>query len=360
MAESGLTNLSKDPFCSETILGSLGSPITPTESFYIRSHFSDVPELDPDTWRLQIEGLVSKPIDLSLDDLRSMPSKELVITLECAGNSRSYVNPPAEGLAFRHGAVGTARWKGVPLKAVLEQAGVLESASEALFEGADVGEEEEEGTTFDLPYSRSLPLEKAIHQDTLLVYEMNGEPLTPFHGYPVRLVVPGWFGMASVKWLLKVTLTDRPFDGFFQSRRYVMIDEGPEESLIREPVSTLKVKSLITNPRHGEVIGEGTYTIRGRAWTGDGVISKVEVSTDGGNTWREARQSGPAEPNHWLQWELDWSTPQPGHYILIARAADSEGNVQPASMPWNFRGYGNNSIHTIAIEVPHSLPAPRT
>ena len=166
--------------------------------------------------------------------------------------------------------------------------------------------------------------------------------------------------MASVKWLLKTTLTDQPFDGFFQSRRYVMIDEGPEESLIREPVSTLKVKSLITNPRHGEVIGEGTYTVRGRAWTGDGVIRKVEVSTDGGNTWREARQSDPPEPNHWLQWELDWTTPRAGHYILMARAADSKGNAQPASMPWNFRGYGNNSIHTIAIEVPHSHPAPRS
>ena len=360
MAESGLTNVSKDPFCSETILGYLGSPITPTESFYIRSHFSDVPELDPDTWRLQIEGLVRNPRNLSLDDLRRMPSKELVITLECAGNSRSYVNPPAEGLAFRHGAVGTARWKGVPLDAVLEKAGVLDSANEVLFEGADVGEEEEEGTKFDLPYSRSLPLERAIHQDTLLAYEMNGAALTPSHGYPVRLVVPGWFGMTSVKWLLKATVIDQPFEGFFQSRRYVMIDEGPEESLRREPVTTLKVKSLITHPRHGEVIGQGTYTIRGLAWTGDGVISKVEVSTDGGNIWREARQSGPAEPNRWLQWELDWSAAQPGHYILMARAADSEGNLQPASISWNFRGYANNSIHTIATEVPHSHPTPRS
>ena len=347
-----LIPVSEAPVCRESTLTSLDTWITPTERFYIRSHFSDVPNLDSSTWQLTIEGEIRNPLTLSFSDILAMPSKELPMTMECAGNSRSYVTPPAEGLAFRHGAVSTAVWKGVSFNALLERAGLKDSAVEVEFEGADYGTEEEDGVAFDLNYRRSLPVEKARHPDILLAYEMNGEALTAHHGFPLRMVVPRWYAMASVKWLTRVNVLDRPFDGFFQQRRYVMIDEGREDSLERMPVTTLKVKSLITSPRHGEVIQPGTCTIRGFAWSGDGEVSKVEFSPDGGRNWKSATLLGEPDPNTWRQWEFNWEASHPGHYILMARATDSAGNTQPDTIPWNFRGYANNGVHTIAIEVP--------
>ena len=349
---SDLVPVSEDPVCRESALTSLDSWITPTERFYVRNHFSDIPKVDPSTWRLAIDGEVRQPLSLSFSDILAMPSKELTMTMECAGNSRSYVTPPAEGLIFRHGAVSTARWKGVPLNSVLERVGVSDAAVEVVFQGADYGEEEEDGVAFDLAFRRSLPLDKALHPDTLLAYEMNDQVLTAAHGFPLRMVVPRWYAMASVKWLTHINVLDRPFHGFFQQRRYVMINEGREDSLDRQPVTALKVKSLITSPRHGEVIQPGTCTIRGFAWSGEGDVEKVEVCPDGGRNWQGATLLGESEPNAWRQWELDWQASQPGHYILMARATDSEGNTQPNTIPWNFRGYANNGVHTIAVEVP--------
>ena len=350
--QSQLVPVSEEPLCSESPIASLDSWITPAEHFYIRNHFLERPDLNKSAWRLVVNGEVHNPLSLSFDDILVLPSRELVVTLECAGNSRAYMTPPAEGLVFRHGAVSTARWKGVPLPLLLDKAGLRSAARDIVFKGADYGEEEEEGVAFGLDYGRSLPLDKALHPDTLLAYEMNGEALTPAHGYPVRLIVPGWYGMASVKWLVNIEVWDRPYDGFFQKRRYVVINEGidfPD----REPVSILKVKSLMTRPRHGEVIQEGPFTIRGLAWSGNGEITKVEVSTEGGRIWRGARLLGKPVPNAWRLWEVDWYPSQPGHYILMVRATDSSGDVQPTSVMWNFRGYANNSIHTIAVEVPN-------
>ena len=351
---SELLTVSEEPLCRESPLASLDGWITPTERFYIRNHFAKIPDLNTSIWRLLVHGEVQVPLELSFDDILALPSREIVVTLECAGNSRAYLTPPAEGLMFRHGAVSTARWKGVPLALLLlDKAGLRSTARDIVFKGADHGEEEEEGVTFELDYRRSLPLDKALHPDTLLAYEMNGEALAPAHGYPLRLVVPGWYGMASVKWLVNIEVWDRPFDGFFQNRRYVVINEGTEDSLDREPVSVLKVKSLITRPRHGEVIQQGPYILRGLAWPGSGEVTKVEVSTEGGRSWQEARLLGESVPNAWRQWELDWHASQPGHYIFMVRATDSSGVPQPTSISWNFRGYANNSIHTIAVEVPH-------
>ena len=349
---STLIPVSDDPLCRESTLSSLDTWITPTERFYIRNHFSDAPNLDRAKWHLVIDGEVRQPLSLSLADILMMPSNELVMTMECAGNSRSYVTPPAEGLAFRHGAVSAARWKGVALNTLWEQVGLKDTAAEVVFEGADYGREEEDGVAFDLHYRRSLPLEMARHPDTLLAYEMNGEELPSAHGFPLRLVVPRWYGMASVKWLTRINVLDKPFDGFFQQRRYVMINEGPEDTLAREPVTGLKVKSLITNPRHGEVVQPGPCTIRGFAWSGDGEVTSVEVSSDGGRHWQDTTLLGESEPNAWRQWEFVWEASNSGHFILMARATDSQGNTQPNTIPWNFRGYANNAIHTIAIEVP--------
>ena len=350
----GLTTVAEDPPGKETPLPALDTWITPTELFYVRSHFSGVPDVDSSTHSLEIGGAVDAPFSIGYDELLALPGKEIVVTMECAGNSRSYVTPPAEGIGFHHGAVGTASWKGVPLSVLLQKAGVRETAIEVLFEGADSGEEEEEGQTIRLSYGRSLPLEDALSDDTIVAYEMNGAPLSPAHGYPVRLIVPDWYGMASVKWLKRIEVLEEPYTGFFQKRRYVLINEGEAEHVSWEPLSTLRVKSLTTHPRHGEVVPAGQYTVRGVAWSGEGDVVRVEASTDGGRAWRDARLVGSSAPAAWRRWELPWSVSKPGHFIVMARATDSAGNTQPTGIPWNFRGYGNNGIHTIAVEVSQS------
>ncbi len=349
-----LNTISEDPLVRESIVTNLDDAITPTERFYVRNHFTEVPQIDAAEWRLRVGGLVSQPLEISLEELKAMPARECVVTLECAGNSRSYLTPPAEGIGFMHGAVSTARWKGVPLADLLDRAGVSDNAVEVVFHGADTGEEEEDGVVYstELPYSRSLPVATARQPEMLLAYEMNGEPLTPDHGFPVRLLVPRWYGMASVKWLSRIDVVDTPFDGFFQKRRYVFIDEGVEDEPARKPVTTLKVKSLITSPRHGEVIQPGEFIIRGFAWSGEGDVKSVEVTTDGGKNWAQAKLLGDSDPNAWRAWEFPWRATDPGHFIFMARATDSTGNCQPMRVPWNFRGYANNAIHTLAVEVP--------
>lgn len=346
-----LTTISEDPECRETTLASLDSWITPTERFYLRSHFSDVPNVDASTWRLSVDGEAEQPFELTYEELKSLPARSTVITLECAGNSRSYATPPAEGLRFLHGAVGTAEWTGVPLRDLLSRVRPAKSAVEVLFEGADTGEEEEEGDKLQLPYGRSLPLDQAMTDDILVAYLMNGEPLQQGHGHPARLIVPSWYGMASVKWLHRIRLLASPFEGFFQSRRYVFIMGGATRPSW-EPVTTLQVKSLITRPVHGEIVRQGAYTVHGVAWSGISEISKLELSTDGGTSWQDAELFGTQAAGAWRRWRYQWNAASPGHFILMSRAVDAEGNTQPVSAPWNFRGYANNSIHTIAVEVP--------
>ena len=350
-----LTTISEDPSVKESLITSLDSPITPTERFYVRNHFSVVPQIDAAAWRLKVGGLVRQPLELSFDELLSLPSRESVVTLECAGNSRSYLTPPAEGIGFSHGAVSTARWKGVPLALILERAGANKDALEVVFHGADTGEEEEDGVVYstELPYARSLPLATAMRPELLLAYEMNDEPLTTDHGFPLRLLVPRWYGMASVKWLTRIKVVDKPFEGFFQKRRYVFIDEGVEDDPARKPVTTLKVKSIITAPRHGEVIQPGglmTFVDSpGREW---GKLRRWRSPPTAGRNWSEAKLLRSSEHNAWCQWEFPWTTKEQGHFIFMSRATDSAGNGQPKSVPWNFRGYANNAIHTLAVEVP--------
>ena len=349
--------VSDQPFCRETFLSSLDSWITPTERSFIRSHFPVPPDLDASSWQLLVDGAVQSSFGLAYDELTALSEREVVATLECAGNSRSYVMPPAEGLQFRHGAVSNARWKGVSVSVLLQRAGIRETATEVLFEGADFGDEEEGGRNLQLGYARSLPLEKALHPDTIVAYEMNGLPLESAHGYPLRLIVPSWYGMASVKWLRRIQVLEHPYEGFFQMRRYVYINEGGMKGVSWTPVTSLRVKSLITHPRHGEIIAPGQYTIRGLAWSGEGEIDAVEISIDGGNTWKKARLVNKSVPTAWRQWEFPWEGFQPGHFILKVRATDFAGNTQPATIRWNFRGYGNNGIHAIAVEVPDSKGA---
>ena len=343
-----LTVLNEDPLVAGTPLSTMDSEETPARSFFVRNHFP-IPSLDISNWGLSVTGEVERPLRLNYDDLKRLPSKEIGALLECAGNSRATVQPPIEGLLWDHGGVGSARWAGVPLRAVLERAGLLTTAKEVLLEGADHGKER--GEAGELSFAMSLPMDKALHPDTLLAYEMNGEALSPEHGYPLRVVVPGWYGMTSVKWLANIKVLDHPFDGFHQTRYYVYVEEGAENGSPKERVTSLQVKSFITWPDRGHLLVAGRHQIRGVAWSGLGPVSKVEVSTDDGRTWLDANLEDSKSPYAWQRWGFSWEADRPGYFLLRARATDREGNVQPAKAQWNYRGFANNSIHAVPVEV---------
>jgi DMSO/TMAO reductase YedYZ molybdopterin-dependent catalytic subunit len=295
---------------------------------------------------MPVDGAVDHPFTLSLDDLRSLPATTILATLECAGNNRASFAPLPRGEPWGAGALSTAEWRGVPLRNVLEPARLHSITVELLFEGADQGAVE--GSAQALPFARSLPLDKALHPDTLLAYEMNGEPLPPEHGGPVRLLVPGWYGMASVKWLVHIAALEQPFAGFFQAQRYVLdIENSPGKVPLRE----MYVKSIITSPVTGEALAQGPLTVSGVAWSGLGAIKSVEVSTEGGGAWHPARMVGLASRYGWQQWEYEWSAGHAGRHVLRARATDEHGNVQPDAALWNRLGYANNSIQPVMVEV---------
>ena len=347
--ESELVPVSEDPACKESPPSALDDWITPANLFYIRSHFS-VPIVDASAWSLTVDGEVERPLTLRYDEITNLPSKRLVATLECAGNSRSSMVPPPEGIPFGRGAISTGEWTGVPLAAILERAGVKGNAREVVLEGADYGEEEEEGVPLEMGFARALPLEKALDPDTLLCYQLNGEALTQDHGWPLRAIVPGWYAMASVKWLARIHVAASPFEGFFQTLRYIVTEKGMSIAS-STPVTTLRVKSLITRPAADEVIPLGKYRIRGLAWSGQGEISGVEVSTDWSKTWQPAHLLEPHARYASRQWEYLWEPPGPGRKILMARATDSEGNIQPLSQTWNYRGYANNASYAVPVDV---------
>jgi DMSO/TMAO reductase YedYZ molybdopterin-dependent catalytic subunit len=291
---------------------------------------------------------------LKYDDLKQLPSKEVVSLLECAGNSRAVMQPPAEGVPWDHGAVGTARWIGVPVRTILEQVSLRSAATDVLFEGADFGKERHAPGALaptELSYAMSLPLEKVLHPDTLLAYEMNGEALSSEHGYPVRLLVPGWYGMASVKWLVNIRVLDQPFRGFHENDYYVYVAEGGSDKALGERVTTIRVKSLITWPGRGGLLSTGTHLLRGMAWSGHSPVARVEVSTDDNRSWHPAVLNEPGSPYAWQQWEYQWQASRPGYYLIRSRATDEEGNTQPLQASWNFRGYAVNSIHTVPVTV---------
>jgi DMSO/TMAO reductase YedYZ molybdopterin-dependent catalytic subunit len=330
----------------EAPLRALAQPVTPTAHFYQRTNFL-IPEMDSADWSLSVDGLVRTPLTLSWNEVRSMPSRTVAVTLECAGNGRSLLTPLPPGQPWGLGAVSTALFTGVPLRAVLERAGLADSAVEVLFAGADaVGIDGRRTERFE----RSLPLDKALHPDVLLAWEMNGQPLPPRHGYPLRLVVPGWYGVASVKWLTEIRVLGEPFDGHFQTERYIYIGEpGTPDGT---PVTRMRVRALIGEPSEGEqlVIGVAT-TVRGTAWSGDAPVSRVEVSFDGGETWCEAELGTAPSPYAAAPWSIGWTPSHPGRHLLLARATDATGNVQPLDPAWNKFGYGNNAVHRLEVEV---------
>ncbi|MCI4345149.1 MAG: sulfite oxidase [Thermoplasmata archaeon] len=346
--------VNREPACAEAPPALLDSAITPNDRFFVRNHFP-VPTIDLQKWKLEVGGAVARPFELTYEELTGRPPRTLRALLECAGNSRRAMYPPAEGVPWKHGALGAAEWQGVPLSALLSEAGVLDSAQEVVLTGADRGTEP--GVPGEIAFEMSLPLAKAQEPDTLVALRMNGEPLSAIHGAPARAIVPGWYGMASVKWLTRVTVSNEPFGGFFRTQSYVMIPEGPDTGTPVLPVTTLRVKSMITWPGEGVTLAPGSYAVRGAAWSGESAIARVELTASSSKTngaverWLLARLLDEPSTHNWSRWECPIDLSEEGHFVLRVRATDQAGNTQPAHAPWNYRGMSTNSIHAVRVTV---------
>jgi DMSO/TMAO reductase YedYZ molybdopterin-dependent catalytic subunit len=343
--EDGLVVHRAHPLNGETSIPALlGGVVMPNAHFYVRNHFQ-IPRLDETAWQLEVKGAVERPQRISLRDLHALPTQSAVVTLECAGNGRFLLDPPTPGEQWRHGAVSTAEWTGASLAEVLDRVGVGATAREVLFRGADSGEVD--GHSDSIRFERSLSLDVARESGAILAYAMNGEAIPLQHGYPVRLVVPDWYGVASVKWLTEIELIDRPFDGYFQAEKYQYLWEN-DGDVRREPVSLQRVRSLITEPGPNGEVPCGDAVIRGVAWSGAAAITRVEVSVDHG-PWREARLVGDRRRHSWQWWELITHLYTPGEVSLRSRATDLAGRSQPELPEWNRLGYGNNAIQEVHV-----------
>jgi sulfane dehydrogenase subunit SoxC len=317
-------------------LEALRYDVTPAGLHYLLIHY-DIPDVDAESWRLRVGGLVSRPLELSLAELRARATVTRSVTLECAGNGRAFLEPRPLSQPWLVEAVGNAEWSGVLLREVLDEAGTDERAIEVLFTGLDRGVEGE----VEQSYERSLPLDAAMREDVLLAFEMNGRPLLPQHGAPLRLVVPGWYGMTSVKWLSRITVLAEPFEGYQMARSYRFRSDPDEPG---EPVTRIRPRSLMVPPgipeflSRGRIVDAGTHTVRGRAWSGLGRIERVEFSDDDARTWWEAELDPP--PPHasaWRGWSFEWHA-SPGERVVCCRATDSTGAVQPLEPAWNVSG----------------------
>ena len=353
----GDTHTSEDTFCREEVqlafrnrgmpLEALRYPLTPTGMHYLLTHF-DIPEVKEEAWLLHIGGLVSKPMTLTLADIKSRPSRTVAVTMECAGNGRALLHPRSISQPWFMEAVGTSEWTGTPLKGILDEAGIGDKAVEILFTGLD------QGVQSDIVhyYQRCLTVDEATRDEVLLAYGMNGGDLQPQHGYPLRLIVPGWYGMASVKWLDRIEAIGEPFqEPQMDFYRYTQGADDPGES-----ANLIKVRALISPPGIPDfltrirLVRAGPVTLSGRAWAGRLGISRVEVSQDDGATWSEAKLEDPLSPYAWRGWSFLWEA-RPGNYNLCVRATDIEGNTQPVSQPWNSQGLGNNMVHRVEVVV---------
>jgi sulfane dehydrogenase subunit SoxC len=330
-------------------LEALRWPITPLGLHYLLVHY-DIPQVDPAVWRLELGGTVSRPLSLSLEDLRSRPAVDLVATMECAGNGRARLEPRPFSQPWLQEAVGTARWRGVPLASLLAEVEPLDGAVEVAFTGLDGGVE----GGVPQRYARALRVDDALDGEVLLAYEMNGVPLPPQHGFPLRLVVPGWYGMTNVKWLARIDVLDRTFDGYQQVTGYRMrVDEDDAGT----PVTRMVPRALLVPPGepdfHTRVrhLLPGPVALEGRAWSGLGRVARVEVSADGGASWWPAAlEDEDGSRWAWRRFTTTWEA-EPGEHILACRAADDAGNEQPLDPPWNVGGYANNAVHRIPVVV---------
>ena len=329
-------------------LEALRREITPVGLHYLLIHF-DIPFVDESEWTLEVGGRVTTPLELGLDELKARPARTVAVTLECAGNGRALLAPRALSQPWLMEAVGTAEWTGTPLAPLLEEAGLLQEAVEVVFSGLDRGVQ----GGVEHAYERSLPVGEALRDDLLLAYEINGQPLPPQHGFPLRLVVPGWYGMTHVKWLRSITVVDEPFRGRQQDVAYHVRESDEEQGV---PVTRILPRSLMVPPGIPEFLSRnrlltaGPCQLEGRAWSGWGPIERVEASVDGGRTWADAALGDAPSEFAWRGWNFDWDA-EPGEHELSCRATDTAGNTQPLSPEWNFDGFCNNAVQRVRVTV---------
>lgn len=346
----GLIPRKMNPDNLESPINVINSWITPNSLFFIRNHLP-YPDISIENWKLTIDGEVRSSIQIMYRELLELSQISKTVTIECSGNKRGLMEPPASGDQFELGTIGNAKWTGVPLLDILNNAGINENTKEIVFTASDSGYRPDMSEKVN--FVRSLPFDTNLLRECLLALYMNDVPLPLEHGFPLRLIVPGWHGMAHVKWLSRITASSTQFKGPFQSVDYVYITNEDDYSNA-VPVTENKVNSIITSPGNGEIIKPGSNTIKGIAWTGGNrTVSKVQVSTDNGTNWSDAQLTTPEHgPFTWTFWEFAWNVNQPGHYSILARAQDSLGNMQPKHAAWNAKGYSNNSIHKIDFIVP--------
>ncbi len=320
--------------------------LTPTGLHYLVVHW-DIPAADPSSWRLSLRGAVRTPFELSLDDLRVRPRRTITVTLECAGNGRGWLSPRPVSLPWLGEAIGTAEWTGTPLAPLLDEAGLEPGTAEVVFWGADRGIQGEQ----EQAYGRSLPRREAQRPEVLLAYEMNGRPLEPQHGAPLRLLVPGWYGMASVKWLTAIEAVTQPFEGFQQAAAYRYQADADDAG---EPVTHARVRALMIPPgapdffSRRRFVDAGRVALSGRAWSGSGPVERVEVAVDG--EWADAQLRPAAGEFAWRAWSFGWVATA-GEHELACRATDATGATQPLEPPWNYQGMGNNVVQRIPVTV---------
>ena len=336
----------------ETPVRYFDSWITPVEVFFVRQHLPRPQKIDPAAYRLNVNGMVSKPLQLTLEDLQKLPQYTVPATIECTGNGRGFYTPKVPGIQWMRGAIGNAEWRGPRVSDVLKMAGANSSAAFIEVDGADSGL----ASTPD--FVRSLPMTKAMHPATILALSMNGQ--TPdIHGFPVRLIVPGWDGTSSVKWVVRISATAQAGTGFFMNPgyrypKYALPPGTPAKPAELEVIEGMPVKSSITAPEDQEKVALGRITISGFAWAGENAIERVEVSTDGGSRWRDAQLSPQKLPFAWRLFSLEWRPADPGYYTIMSRATDTAGRVQPIVSPWNPSGYLWNAIDRVGIIVEKS------
>jgi sulfane dehydrogenase subunit SoxC len=329
-------------------LEALREPITPVGLHYLLIHF-DIPQVDAAQWELRIGGLVERALALSLDEVKARPAQTLAVTLECAGNGRALLSPRSASQPWLLEAVGTAEWTGTPLAPLLREAGVTADAAEVVFTGADRGFQ----GGVEHAYERSLSLDDALRNEVLVVYAINGEPLPPQHGYPLRLIVPGWYGMTHVKWLREITVGGGGFRGWQQTEAYMLQRSEDEPGT---PVTRMLPRSLLVPPGIPDFLSRerfldaGPCVVEGRAWSGWAAIDRVEASVDGGDTWAAAELGEALSPYAWAGWRFTWDA-RPGEYELCCRASDAAGNTQPTEPDWNVGGYCNNAVQRVRVTV---------
>jgi len=343
--QEGRISRSEEPLNLEMPFENVDQFITPTKSFYVRTHFP-IPNIDKDKWRLSVEGEVERPLEIEYDEFLKLQRRKIPVTLECAGNNRSFLEPKVKGVQWGLGAVGTAEWTGIPLSILLERAGVKPNAREVILEGADEGElDDAKAPRGKVRFARSVPLAKA-RADVLLAFQMNNVDLPPEHGFPLRAIVPGWYAMASIKWLTRVIAIGRPFTGYYQTLDYAFWRNGE-----LMPLSEMQTKAQIARPVNGEtVLANSNVRVFGAAWTCD-EIGRVEVSTDAGSTWEQAQLLGESKPHAWRLWQYNWRTPARGRATLMARGTSSRGSTQPTERDSNRGTYMINHLLPVNVTI---------